>query len=166
MTANTAAATPFSVHAETALPEWVDYNGHMNVAYYVLVFDHATDALLDHVGLGPAYREEARASVFVVEAHVTYEREVHAGQRLHVSTQVLGADGKRLHLFHRMYADGSPDVAATNELMILHMDMTSRRTTPFPTGVLQTLQSLAADHAALGAPEQAARSIGIPPKKS
>lgn len=154
-------AAPLDLHRETVLPDWVDYNGHMNVAYYVLVFDHATDALLDHIGLDDAHRAETGNSVFVAEAHVTYEIEVMEGDRLRVTTQVLDSDAKRMHVFHRMYVDGSAEVAATNELMILAVDLTARRVAPLAETVGANLAKLTAAHAGLAVPAQAGRRIGI-----
>src|SRR5689334_23702602 len=92
-----------SLHTEEVLPEWVDYNGHMNVAWYVLAFDHATDALLDWLGLGRAYAESENRSVFVLETHVTYEREVTAGDTLRFRTRLIDHDARRLHVFHEMF---------------------------------------------------------------
>ena len=152
---------PLDVHRETVLPEWVDYNGHMNVAYYVLVFDHATDALLDHIGLDDAHRDATGQSVFVAEAHVTYENEVMEGDRLRVTTQVLDCDAKRMHVFHRMYANDSDDIAATNELMILGVDLGQRRVAPMTGAVAAALGDLKAAHAVLAPPPQAGRRIGI-----
>ena len=89
-------------YKEPVHSEWVDYNGHMNVAYYMLVFDHASDAFLDQIGLDQAFRDLTNSSVFVVEAHISYEKEVMEGDPLIVTTQVLDFDAKRIHLFHRM----------------------------------------------------------------
>jgi acyl-CoA thioester hydrolase len=154
---------PLTLHRETVKPEWVDYNGHMNVAYYVLVFDHATDDLLDHIGLDAAYRDAHGGSVFVVEAHVTYENEVMEGDEVAVSTQILDADAKRMHVFHRMHKPGDPDgtTIATNELMILHMDMAERRSAAMPDAIQKRLTDLRTRHAALPHPPQAGRTIGI-----
>src|SRR5690606_30721500 len=104
------AAAGLALHTEAVRPEWIDYNGHMNVGYYVLAFDHATDALLDHVGLGADYRQKTGGSAFVVEAHVTYQQEVTEGTPLAFKTLVLGTDPKRIHLFHTMLKadDGTP----------------------------------------------------------
>jgi len=156
---------PFAFHQEPVRPEWIDYNGHMNVAYYVLVFDHGTDALLDHVGLDDANRQATGSSVFVVETHVTYLNEVHEGQQLAITTQVLGVDEKRLRLFHRMYVAASGTLAATNEVMILHVDLNARRTAPFPEGAHATLADIAEGHAALENPPEAGRGIAMPAKK-
>ena len=157
-------------HTETALPEWVDFNGHMNVAYYIMVFDHATDVFLDRAGVGRDYRASTGNSVFVVEAHVTYENEVHAGEELGVTTRLLGHDAKRLHLFHHMYRldgkGGLGGLAATNELMILHVDMKTRRASPLPEAAVRRIEALAKAQSALPRPVQAGRSIGFKAKPS
>ncbi len=154
-------AAPLDLHRETVKADWIYYNGHMNVAYYVLVFDHGTDVFLDHIGLDEAYRSETGGSVFVVEAHVTYESEAHEGEPLRVTTQVLDADGKRLHIFHRMHRADDDAVIATNELMILHVDLSSRRSTALPETILARLRPLAEAHLALPRPPQAGSVIGI-----
>lgn len=84
------------LHTESVRTEWIDYNGHMNVAYYVLAFDHATDAFLDYLGMDEHYRDERRCSVFTAEAHVTYDREVRLGDPLRFTTQLLDWDAKRV----------------------------------------------------------------------
>ena len=148
-------------HREPVLADWVDYNGHMNVAYYVLVFDHATDAFLDHIGLDDAHRDATGESVFVVEAHVTYEREAMEGDELSVTTQVLDCDAKRMHIFHRMHANGGSEVIATNELMILSVDLNTRRAAPLSDSAAERLHARRAAHDGLEAPAQAGRTIGI-----
>ncbi|HEV7369553.1 thioesterase family protein [Arenibaculum sp.] len=153
---------PLRLHSETVRPEWIDYNGHMNVAYYVLAFDHATDALLDRVGLGHAWLEAENRSVFVVEAHVNYLREVREGDPLAFETLVLGADGKRFHLFHTMRHGTRGWIAATNELMLVHVDMRTRLSAPMTDDHARALAELAALHAGVARPPQVGRSIGLP----
>ncbi len=155
---------PLALHTEAVRPEWIDYNGHMNVAYYVLAFDHATDALLDYLDLGASYRQRANKSVFVLETHVTYDREVHAGDPLRFTTQVLGHDAKRLHVFHHMYHATEGFLVATTELIMLHVDLATRCSAPMPDTVLAKAEALARAHAALPKPPQAGRVIGIKPK--
>ena len=77
---------PERLWEEIVSPDWVDYNGHMNVAYYVLIFDHATDAFLEKIGMNEAHREATGSSVFVAEAHITYDNEVMAGERVYVTS--------------------------------------------------------------------------------
>jgi len=149
------------LHRENVQADWVDYNGHMNVAYYVLVFDHATDILLDYIGLDQAHRESKKNSVFVAEAHVTYEKEAMEGDKLRISTQVLDADEKRMHIFHRMHANESDDLIATNELMILSIDLTARRVSPLAREVMNNLLPIFENHRTLPRPKQAGRVIGI-----
>jgi len=156
---------PLALHGESVLPEWVDYNGHMNVAFYVLIFDHATDAIQDFLDLGAAYREQTGGSVFVVESHVTYDQEVMEGASVSVTTQVLGADSKRLHLFHRMFETDSTIPVATNELMILHVDLNTRRVAPFPEIAQNRMTELVNSHKNLGKPQQSGRTITLSDKK-
>src|SRR5579872_1608096 len=114
----------FVVECEAeVLPEWIDSNGHMNLAYYVVVFDQATDRLYDALGIGNAYRAATGNSCFTAETHTLYEREVLVGEKLRVGTFLLGADAKRLHYFHEMFHVASGARAAAQELMALHIDM-------------------------------------------
>jgi len=153
---------PLTLHRATVRPEWIDYNGHMNVAYYLLAFDQATDAVLDHLGAGKAYVEEENRSLFVVEAHLTYAREVTEGDALVFDTLVLGADAKRLQLFHTMRHETEGFLAATAEFMLLHVDLDSRRAAPFPDSVNGRVAELARRHTPLPRPPQAGRSIALP----
>jgi acyl-CoA thioester hydrolase len=155
---------PPIIHHEPVIAEWVDYNGHMNVAYYVLAFDHATDAFLESIGMDTALRESTGSSVFVAEAHVTYEDEVMENDIVEVSSQVIAIDDKRLHLFHRMYRRSDGVLAATNELMILQVNLNTRRVGPFPDAVMLQLKDILAQHAELPRPTQLGRVMGIPKK--
>lgn len=157
------AINPLDLHRETVRPEWIDYNGHMNVAYYLLAFDHATDAVLDHVGIGKAYAEGEGRSMFVVEAHLTYAREVTEGDGLRFSSRILGADGKRLHLFHEMRHEEDGFLAATAEFMLVHVDLAERRAIPFSAETSALVAALAAEHARLPVPPQAGRFVGVRP---
>lgn len=152
--------SPFlQLHRETVRPEWIDYNGHMNVAYYLLTFDHATDTVLDHFGIGRAYVEAAGRSLFVVEAHLSYAREVTEGDGLRFDSRILGADAKRLHLFHEMRHAEDGFLAATAEFMLVHVDMGLRRGTPFPPDVAARLAESASRHATLPPPPRSGRAI-------
>lgn len=147
------------VHRETVRPEWVDYNGHMNVAFYVLAFDHATDTFLDAMGMDAAWRAATNRSVFVVEAHVTYDQEVHEGAPLLIRPRALEVGTKTLRLFHVMDHAEEGFRAATNEVMILHVDMESRRTAPWPDDARARLEAAVAAHTGPWPPE-AGRAIG------
>ena len=156
--------TPFAAHAETVRPEWIDYNGHMNVAYYVLVFDHATDALFDALELGAAYRHGAGLTLFAVESHILYERELALGDPLRVESRVLGVDGKRLHFGHEMFHADAGWRAATIELMAVHVDLATRRTSPFPPERRRAIDAAAIAHARLPAADWAGRRISLAPR--
>lgn len=149
------------LHGEPVRAEWIDYNGHMNVAYYVLVFDHATDATLDRLGLGAAYRAASGCSLFVVEAHVTYEREVVAGDRLDVDSRILDFDGKRMILYHEMRCPRFAGLVASNEVLCLNVDLATRRTAPLPPEQSAGVARAQAEHRGLPRPSRAGRAVGL-----
>ena len=147
-------------HEARVRPEWIDANGHMNLAYYVVVFDHATDGVFDALGIGDAYRQASGHACFVVETHTVYSRETVEGDPLRVASRLLGADGKRLHLFHEMRHAASGELAATHELMCLHVDLATRRTAPWPEPLRARLTAAtAADDRP--PPPEAGRRIGL-----
>jgi acyl-CoA thioester hydrolase len=152
---------PLDLYRTQVQADWIDYNGHMNLAYYVLVFDRATDALLDHLGIGEAYRRATDHSTFVLEAHLIYEREVKEAEPLRVTTQLIDADAKRLHLFHAMYHGAAGHRLATNETLTLHVDLSGPRGAAFPERQRQAIEALLAEHRTLPRPEQLGRVIGI-----
>jgi acyl-CoA thioester hydrolase len=152
---------PLDVYRAAVQADWIDFNGHMNVAYYVLVFDRATDVLLDHLGVGVAYRQRTNHTVYVLEAHLTYEREVKDGDRLRVTSQLVDADTKRLHFFHAMYHADEGYLVATNELLTLHVDLAGPRSVPFAADRQNAVDRLLAEHRSLGRPTQLGRVIGI-----
>ena len=126
---------PFDRYEGEVLPEWIDANDHMNLAYYVVLFDYATDALFEEIDIGRHYKETTGHGTFVAETHTLYERELLVGERLRVRTQILAADSKRLHLAHEMFAAAGGHRAAMQELMFLHVHLAARRVMPFPPPV-------------------------------
>jgi acyl-CoA thioester hydrolase len=141
--------------------DWIDYIGHMMDAYYFAAFTEATEALLDHLGLGATYRERANCGMYTVESHLCFRASVRAGEMLSYSSQLLGSDPKRLHVFHRMTLADSGLEVATNELMFLHVDLASERVTAMPADVGRAAIDLAAEHAALPVPPAAGRRIAM-----
>ncbi|MCX4444533.1 thioesterase family protein [Streptomyces albidoflavus] len=127
----------------TVRPEWIDYNGHMSEAYYSLVFGHATDALMAETGLGPAYRESTRCSLYTVESHIRFLQDVPEAAHLAIRTRVLGVAARKAHFTHEMYvvsalgaeppADALP--VATTELLAVHVDQQAGRAAAFPDTV-------------------------------
>ncbi|MEQ9259034.1 MAG: thioesterase family protein [Roseovarius sp.] len=118
-------------YAATVRPEWIDYNGHMQDAYYGLVFSHAVDALQDAVGFDAAYRARTGCTIYLVEDHKRYLREVHEGDRLRVLTHVLGVDETRFHLRMTMLRGVEP--VAIGEFLELHV---AQRPKPHATPML------------------------------
>ena len=149
------------LHREIVLPEWCDYNGHMNLAFYVLVFDHATDKFWDLLGIGRDYRDRTDNSTFTVESHITYDREVLDGDEVRCTTQLLGFDDKRIHYFHRMYHVRDGYLAATTELLAIHVDLTVRRVAAMPDDIQARLAETMDAHRGFGLPDEAGRVIGL-----
>jgi acyl-CoA thioester hydrolase len=153
---------PFDRHAETVRPEWIDYNGHMNVAFYVLAFDHATDAFFEAMGFGAEWRARAGRSFFAVEGHIRYLAELRAGETLAVATTLLAADEKRIRFFHAMRA-GDGRAVAQVEFVALQVDLATRRTAAFAPDDVARLAAVLRAHAGLQRPADAGRGIERPP---
>jgi acyl-CoA thioester hydrolase len=109
----------FTVWREPVQDAWIDYNGHLSEAYYVLVLGHATDAVMDALGLGPAYRAANDASLFTVVAHIRYVDEVSAGSDLEVRSSVIGVTSKLLWIWHELWAGGR--LRAPEEVLGVHV---------------------------------------------
>jgi acyl-CoA thioester hydrolase len=146
---------------ETVRSEWCDYNSHLNMAYYVLIFDHATDVFHDSLGLDKPYRVETNCSTFAVETHTSYVAEVLEGDEVSVKTQLLDYDEKRLHYFHRMYHAEKGFLSATTEVMTVHVDLGIRKVVPMSETIRQKAADMMAVHGDFPAPDQQGRAIGI-----
>ncbi|TDD88555.1 thioesterase [Saccharopolyspora karakumensis] len=118
-------------------PEWIDYNGHLSEAYYVLVFGFATDALMERIGMDSDYLERTGCSLYTVEAHVRYLREVPPDSEMLITTRVVEVGAKKLRLCHEMVVDDV--LRATTELVALHVDSEQGRTSPFPEDITEAL---------------------------
>ncbi|HXJ80633.1 MAG TPA: thioesterase family protein [Candidatus Methylomirabilis sp.] len=154
-------AAPFDHYRDVVRPQWIDHNRHMNMGYYLVVFDLATDEWLRHVGLDEAHRDAHGVTTFCLEAHVTYHREVREGDPLRFTTRLLNHDAKRIHYFHEMYQASEGYLAATNELMTLHVSQHTRRGAPMALAIRERLARIQAAHAALPRPAQVGRRIGL-----
>ncbi len=153
---------PFDRYRGEVLPEWIDLNGHMNLAYYTVLFDYATDLLFETIGIGRAYKDATGHGTFVVETHNLYEQELLVGEKVRVVTQILGADGKRIHLAHEMYRLGDGRRAATQELMFLSIDLGHRRVVAFLPDARDNVAAAAAAHAALPRPSWVGGRLAMP----
>jgi acyl-CoA thioester hydrolase len=150
---------PFVSSVMQVEPEWIDYNGHLNVAYYHVLFDRAFDEVIYLLGAGPDYVKRERHSYYTAEAHVRHLRELHAGQSIRVTVQLLGYDLKRVHFFQQLYHATEGWMAATLETLALHVDMHNSRATPAPTLIAGRLAEMRNAHALLPIPEAAGRRI-------
>src|SRR4051794_39293390 len=160
----TAYPAPFTASVQKVEPQWIDYNGHFNMAYYNVLFDRAGDQAFELVGLGPDYVKSHNASFFTLEAHVTYIRELHAGDSVKVTVQFLDYDAKRVHYVQEMHHATEDWLSAVTENIVMHVDMTSKRSAPFPPDVLAKIEAMAAAHKLLPVPPQVGHKIGIPRK--
>ena len=153
---------PYLPYRDTVRPEWVDYNGHLRDAFYALIFSYATDALMDRIGLDAAGRERDHASVYTLECHINFLREVKLGSEVEVHTQLLAADTKRLHIYHSMVLAGQSEPVAASEQMLLHVDTRGPKSAVFSSRVMPAVQALLAAHAGLARPSHAGRVIRLP----
>ncbi len=155
---------PFVSSVMQVEPGWIDYNGHLNMAYDHVLLDRAVDEAFGLVGIGPAYVERHRRSFFTAEVHVRYLRELHVGNPVRVTLQLLDSDAKRLHFFEQLFHATDGWVAATSEQMALHVDLETKKTTAFPDDIAALLAKMKASHGMLPRPEAAGRRIAMPVK--
>ena len=152
---------PLDSHRSTVLPEWVDWNGHMNVAFYVMAFDQASGAFMRNMGLGRPYVEGRLGMTFVLETHVTYDREMKGGAAMRFATQLLDRDAKRVHLYHEMFHAEQGYLAATNEAIVMNIDFATRRSAPWPVRAAERLEAIWFAHRTLPRPAKAGRVMTL-----
>ncbi|MBD9398890.1 thioesterase family protein [Pseudomonas sp. PDM11] len=152
-----------SVTYKTAVQhDWVDYNGHLRDAYYLLICSFATDGLMDLIGLDEAGRARTGHTLYTLECHLNFLAEVKLGVELQVRTQLLGHDRKRLHIHHLLERCDDGQVVAESEQMLMNIDTANGRSAPFDGEVAERIAELVeAQH---GAPRSVyvGRVIGLP----
>ncbi len=161
---NLLTAAPFVSSVMKVEPQWIDYNGHLNMAYYNVLFDRAVDQMFDVLGCGADY-VKIGFSTFTAEVHVRYLRELREGAPVRVTLQLLGYDAKRMHYFEQLFHADEGWLSATSENMSLHIDMNAKKVAPFPASVMERLERMRAAHARLPMPDGAGRRIAMPGKK-
>ena len=149
---------------EIVKDEWIDYNGHLNMAFYNVLFDKGVDFFYDRIGVGEEYTRIGMGSVFTLEVHLQYLQELNLHDRVRVHLQLLDYDEKRLHFFEYMYHAENGYLAATSEQMAIHVDMKTRKSAPFSEDALEKIRALHKNHKTLQRPEAAGKSIVL--KKS
>jgi len=152
---------PLALLETTVQPGWIDYNGHMNVAYYLLAFDQAFDRFMDHIAIDSVHRDQDGGSIFAAESHIGYHRELLLGEAIAISMQLLEHDDKRLRTFFFMHRSQDGALAATYEGLHLYVNLGTRRVVSMPPPVLTRVAALAQDHARLPTPPVAGRGIAL-----
>ena len=152
---------PIICPTETVIKDWIDYNGHLNMAFYNVIFDHGLDYLYDYLGIGKDYAESGVGSCFTLEAHVHYLNELSLGDEVEVKVQLINYDSKRIHIFEEMYNLKEGYLAATSEQIGMHVDMKTRKSSELPNDVQDMLKKMMEQHSVLPIPEQLGHQIGI-----
>jgi carnitine 3-dehydrogenase len=151
---------PLELYRAPVEPDWVDYNGHMTEAAFLTAFGWASDKLFRYIGIDEDYRDDG-CSLYTVETHINYLREAALGEPLRVTTQLIGVDEKRVHLFHAMHHGDTGELLCTTEQMLLHVDMNAQKASPILPGPAEALAAITVAHSDLPHPSQVGRQIGI-----
>jgi acyl-CoA thioester hydrolase len=155
---------PFVSSVMTVEPQWIDYNGHLNMAYYNVLFDRAVDEAYELLGMGPSYLARSGHSTITAETHVRYLREVLVNAPVRVRFQLLAYDAKRMHYFEELIHAEEGFLSATAENMTLHVNMSAKKVAPWPADIMSKLERMMERHAALPFPEGAGRRIAMTQK--
>lgn len=155
---------PFLSKTRGIEKDWIDYNGHLNMAYYNVLFDRCSDDAFEMLGMGPNYAENRKFTTYTAEIHVCYVRELHLGHETVCSFHLVDHDEKRLHVFKELrHVDGW--LAATSENLYLHIDMSGPNVAPFPDDIMKNVTAMREAHTPLAKPDRLNRSIAIKRKK-
>ncbi|WP_170761617.1 thioesterase family protein [Ruegeria lacuscaerulensis] len=153
---------PVEIRGFTVLPEWIDYNGHMNVGFYGVVFDMALERLMaDHLGLGEVQVDALGQGPYILQSHMSFLREVQQDQPLYFRFRMLDADQKRGHYFAQMLSEEDDAVCATQEALFMNVSHTTGRSVSYPDWAAMRLAQMVRDHAGLETAPQVGQSIGI-----
>lgn len=163
MSATADIPVPFGAARAIVRPEWIDYNGHMNVGYFSVVFDVAADAFLEFLGFTQAFRSQYGSTTFALEQHLNFLREVNEGDTLRFEARLLDFDAKRFHFYQEMFRVGDDRPAASCEGLSAHVSTTTRRTAPMPQALLERLAEIKQAHAALARPWQIGHVLSVRP---
>ena len=144
------------------LPNWVDHNGHMNLAYYVLAFDQATDNFFQSFGIDDSYRRNSNCSTFAGNIHVYYKRELHLAEEFYVDCTLLGFDEKRIRHMNCMFHKADKSEIAVFESLQLHVSLEERRVCKMPNNLLTNLERLQEEQPKVYLPKEVGESITKP----
>ncbi|MGH1493962.1 MAG: thioesterase family protein [Acidimicrobiales bacterium] len=141
--------------------EWIDFNGHLNAGYYFVIFDDSVTEFMNFIGLGRKFRDQTKVTTFSVEGHITFERELRLGEPIEIRSQLLGWDAKKVHYINFMHHGTEGWLAASNELMSMHISQETRRSSPMAQEVQDRLAAIEAVHSKMPIPPQVGRVIGL-----
>ena len=153
-------STPHISTVMTVEPGWIDYNGHMNMAFYSMLFDRAADEFYELIGLGADYARTRGFTTYTAEFHICYVRELHLGDGVRVQSWLLDHDEKRFHTYQEIHHEDGW-LAATGEALGLHIDMSGPRVAAMPDDIAARMDAFAAAHGRPDRPDRAGRAIGI-----
>jgi len=163
MSAHFEIPVPFAEAHTVVRPEWIDYNGHMNVGYFSVVFDIAADAFLEFLGFTQPFRKQQGSTTFALEQHLNFLREINEGDTLRFEARLLDFDAKRFHFYQEMFRVGDDRPAASCEGLSAHVSTATRRTAPMPQPLLERLAAIRQAHAALERPWQIGHVLSVRP---
>ena len=152
---------PLEIHTERVRPEWIDHNGHMNVAFYLMAFDEAAGAVAKSIGYTNEYRDANNIGTFVGDYHIRYVQEVMEGDLLRFTYRIIDCDEKRYHYWQEMYHAEKGYLAAEAEAITLHIDMSVRKVSPFPPEIYERVRSIYDAHKHLPLPKNLGRQIQV-----
>jgi acyl-CoA thioester hydrolase len=144
-------------------PEWIDYNGHMNVGYYHVAFDIAAEEFFQFLGFTPEFRQLHDSTTFALESHLNFLREVKEGGPLRFEARLLDHDAKRIHFYQEMFHADEGYLAASCESLSAHVNQRARRTAPMPQELIERLGRIKEAHATLPRPWQLGHVISAKP---
>jgi acyl-CoA thioester hydrolase len=151
-----------TIYRTQVLPDWIDFNGHLRDAYYVLVVSYAADALMDHLGMDAAYRQRTHCTLYTLEMHVHYFHEVVQSDLLEVTVRIIAADEKRIHAGFDLSCARHGEPAASAELMLLHVEQGEKvAALPFPADIARALDTLRAATAAVTPARRGSRQMQL-----
>ncbi len=142
-------AKPFIGRMQVVESQWTDYNGHLNMAFYAVLFDRAADEMFETFGTGADYVKRTNCTTFTLETHTSYANELKQGEMVRVETQIIAHDKKRVHYVQQMFRGDSGYLACVLEVMVSHVDLNSHRTSAFPDEILARISTMALEHAKL-----------------
>ena len=155
-------AEPFRLYSAVVLPDWIDANGHMNVASFGILFDRAGHVLIEALGIGVDYVATQRRGLFILESHCRYYRELRLDDPVEVASRLLAVDDKRVHLFHEMFHSGERYLAATLEVLAICVDLRDRRSAALEPEVRARLAQIAERQAFQPLPHRCSLSLRRP----